>query len=227
MDFKYDEDLEQIDKLRQEEIRNRKNKYIERSQLPQRFRNKDIVLIPAKADLEAFRKLDEIRNNIKDFILKGQNLYICSNKVGNGKTTCATKLLIAYIDTFNESTFYEEKCPALFINVSRFLQERKMAIDNRDPALIEKVQFIDSNILTANLVIFDDIADKKISDYDADLLYYWIDGRTANMKSCIYTSNLLPEELKNNITEKLWSRIIGYSTIIKFIDGDHRFEVKK
>ena len=216
-------DLEQ---LKQEEIRKRQNKYLKISQLPKRFCKKEFPLTTS-VDMEAFSSLKEIEDTIKEFVSEGRNLYICSNNAGNGKTSWASRLLIAYLRTFNELTFYEEKCPALFINVSRFLQERKMAIDNKDQALIEKVQFIDSNILTANLVIFDDIADKKISDYDADLLYYWIDGRTANMKSCIYTSNLLPEELKNNITEKLWSRIIGYSTIIKFIDGDHRFEVKE
>ena len=53
-------------------------------------------------------------------------------------------------------------------------------------------------------------------------MYYWIDYRTANLKSCIFTSNQLPEQLKNTLNGKMYSRIVNYSQIEKITDGDHR-----
>lgn len=205
-----------------EEVRKRKNKYVNNSLLPKRYCKKDIPLYPCEADEKVFEELAEIKDNIKEFVSSGKNLYICSRNAGNGKTSWAAKLLMAYIDTFNDYTFYEEKCPALFINVSKVLQERKMSIENKGANILDRVQFIDSNILSADLVIFDDIGDKSLSDYDMDLLYYWIDSRTADLKSSIYTSNCVPEDLQKVVTEKIFSRIVGYSDIKVFVDGDNR-----
>jgi len=70
--------------------------------------------------------------------------------------------------------------------------------------------------------VFDDIADKSLSEYDLNLLYYWIDTRTSNMKSCIYTTNQLPSELEKTLSGKLYSRIVNYSEVKEIKDGDHR-----
>ena len=100
------------------------------------------------------------------------------------------------------------------------LNEKKLAIN--DKSLANELNQVEKAILTAKLVVFDDIADKTLSEYDLNAMYYWLDYRTANLKSCIFTSNQLPEQLKTTLSGKMYSRIVKYSHIKMITDGDHR-----
>ena len=192
--------------------------YLKNSQIPKRY-IEDIKLVPSKVDENTFIGLNDIRNNINTFVDNGQNLLICSNQVGNGKTTWATKILKEYIKNMS-NVKVANNCPGLFINVTSFLNEKKLAIT--DENLRIKIQNIEPNIISANLVVFDDIGVKNISDYDLGSLYYWIDSRTNSNKSCIFTSNLLPNQLNSALDSRLYSRITNYSIIKEIKDGDNR-----
>ena len=134
-----------------------KDLFIGNSQIPRRYL-KDVKLIPAKVDEKAFMDLGNIRDHISEFVKGGSNLLICSNNVGNGKTTFAVKLLMAYIDSLGSKAF-KDMTPALFINVSNFLNEKKLAISN--PDIQAHVTDIESKIMTAQLVVFDASFAKK------------------------------------------------------------------
>lgn len=191
-------------------------RYIDMSLIPKRYLS-EIALTPSNKDVKAFTEMAEIRTNIKDFVKQGKNLFIYSGHVGNGKTTWATKLMKEYIHQVSDVYI---DYPALFINVNDFINKKKIAISNNDiRSYVEKVE---SNILSAKLVIFDDVGVTNISDYDSNLLYYWINYRTDNMLSSIYTSNLTPNKLKEVIDERIFSRIVNYSTCIEITDGDNR-----
>ena len=195
-----------------------KEVYLNNSLIPKRYLN-EISLIPAKVDEQVFKELNNIKLNIREFVDKGDNLLICSNNVGNGKTTWSIKFLKEYIDEVQNIKF-KNNCPALFINVTNFLNEKKLSIS--DPELHSNVIDTERKILSAKLVVFDDLGVKDISQFDMGNLYYWIDERTNNMKSCIFTSNLLPKQLRNILDERLYSRIVKYSTIKEIKDGDNR-----
>lgn len=195
-----------------------KEVYLNNSLIPKRYLN-EISLIPAKVDEQVFKELNNIKLNIREFVDKGENLLICSNNVGNGKTTWSIKFLKEYIDEVQNIKF-KNNCPALFINVTNFLNEKKLSIS--DPELHSKVIDTERKILSSKLVVFDDLGVKDISQFDMGNLYYWIDERTNNMKSCIFTSNLLPKQLRNILDERLYSRIVKYSTIKEIKDGDNR-----
>ena len=191
-------------------------RYIDLSLIPKRYLS-EIALTPSKKDVKAFKDIAEIRTDIKDFVRQGKNLFIYSSHVGNGKTTWATKLMKEYIHQVSDVYI---DYPALFINVNDFINKKKLAISNNEMrSYVEKVE---SNILNAKLVIFDDVGVTNISDYDSNLLYYWINYRTDNMLSSIYTSNLAPSKLKEVIDERIFSRIINYSICIEITDGDNR-----
>ena len=192
--------------------------YLKNALIPERYKN-NIPLKPCDKDFETFKELDSIRNDIKNFVDSGKNLLICSNNCGNGKTTWSIKLLKAYIKSVRDIGF-QNNTPALFINVNSFLNEKKLSIS--DPILLEKVRQTEKNILSAKLVIFDDIADKSLSEYDLNALYYWLDYRTSNMKSCIYTTNQLPSQLEKTLSGKVYSRVVNYSIVKLISDGDHR-----
>lgn len=192
--------------------------YIQNSLIPKRY-IQDIRLVPAKVDEDTFIFLNEYKTNIISHVNNGDNLLIYSNKVGNGKTTFATKILKEYIEQVSNYTF-KNNCPGLFINVTSFLNEKKLAIS--DKQLYNFVQDTERKILNSKLVVFDDIGVKNQSDYDLGALYYWIDYRTSNLKSCIFTSNLDPDHLRNALDERLYSRVVKYSVIKEIKDGDNR-----
>lgn len=195
-----------------------KDVYLKNSLIPKRYLE-DIKLFPSGKDLSTFVELKEIMDNIKNFVNEGKNLLICSRNAGNGKTTWATKLAKAYIDAVCDKGF-KDNTPVLFINVNNFLNDKKLAIN--DKQLASKLNKIEKSILSAKLVIFDDIADKTLSEYDMNMMYYWIDYRTANLKSCIFTSNQLPEQLINTLSGKMYSRVVNYSIVKYITNGDHR-----
>lgn len=171
---------------------------------------KKLDLYPYPEDYSVFKELADIKSDINKFVSEGGCLYIWSSSVGNGKTTWAVKLLKAYLYSIKSLPFdYENYCPVLFVNVSEYLETSKRAI--RDKSLEKTITDIENKIYSADLVIFDDIADKTISEYDMNKLYCWVNYRTSNLKSCIYTSNMSPTELGTCLSAKLCSRIVDLS----------------
>lgn len=195
-----------------------KDVYINNSNIPKRYLQ-DISLRPVKEDVKTFKELQDIKNNIVDFVNQGKNLFIYSSSVGNGKTTWSTKLLKEYIEQVS-SIMYKNNCPALFINVSNFLNKKKLAITNRE--LVPEVQDLEQKILSAKLVVFDDLGVKDVSSYELNSLYYWIDERTSNLRSCIYTSNLSPQALSMILDSRIYSRVVNYSEVKEIKAGDFR-----
>lgn len=191
--------------------------YLQQSNLPKRYWS-EIDLFPTAQDANAFSELGKFRDQIKEKINSGANLLICSNYVGNGKTTWSSKILKSYLRSV-EGVYYDY-APGLFINVTSFLNEKRLAIS--DPSLAKKVGELEKSILKARLVIFDDVGVRDLSAYDLNNLYYWIDYRTSNLKSCIYTSNLLPQQLRELLDPRLYDRIVNYSQVVQFQGGSER-----
>lgn len=193
------------------------NIYLKMACIPLRYQ-KDEQLKPCLSDRGAFKELRTINESIKEFVTNGENLLLCSNYCGNGKTTSAIKLLKSYINSIKVK--YDNP-PAIYINVPSFLNQKKLAIS--DKTLLPHVLKVERDIIKAKLVIFDDIGDKDLKEYDLNSLYYWIDTRTANLLSCIYTSNQAPRGLSTTLNGKIYSRIVNLSRIIEFNDqNDHR-----
>lgn len=193
--------------------------YLNNSNIPKRYQGEN-KLQPSKLDETTFSELNQIKLNINKFVADGSNLLIYSSHTGNGKTSWATKILLEYINK-NGKVMFSNTCPGLFINVSNFLNKKKLAIS--DSSLLDEVHETEQKILNANLVIFDDLGVKDISPYEMNSLYYWIDERTSNLKSSIYTSNLTPIQLEAILDPRVYSRVINYSIIKEIKGGDSRW----
>ena len=74
------------------------------------------------------------------------------------------------------------------------------------------------------MVIWDDIAEMKASDYEHQILFQYIDDRINAGKSNIYTSNKSREHLENLLGARLASRVYNYSTVIHIEESDKRGE---
>lgn len=172
------------------------------------------------SDRDAFKCLKEFEIEIKlsdsNFITRGENIYIHSTITGNGKSSWALRLIQAY---FNKIYPYcKLECKALFINVPQFLLAIKDNISNFN----EYAEHIKENVYTADLVVWDDIGNKTITQFEADNLLAIIDARMNKGKSNIYTSNLNNEELHEALGDRLTSRIINTSYDIEFKGADKR-----
>lgn len=167
-------------------------------------------------DREAFKILKSIEENIESFIGEGKNLYIHSSTYGCGKTSWALRMIESYINKI----WYKADlgCKILFIHVPRFLISLKESISKPS----EYIDHIKSNFLSADLVVFDELAAKTNTEYEMDQLLNLINSRLDEGRSNIYTSNLTDMELEDKVGGRLASRILGLSTNILLKGKDKR-----
>ena len=167
-------------------------------------------------DRDEFLRLKDIESNIENFIENGESLYIYSSNCGNGKTAWSIRLIQSY---FNNIWYKcDLNCKALFINVPRFLLALKDSISNENPY----VEHIRKNVLSADIVVWDEIGTKAVTQFEHEHLLSLINARIDSNKSQIFTSNLEPEELREAVGERLYSRVVNLSNIIQLKGSDKR-----
>lgn len=167
-------------------------------------------------DLEVFKTLKNIEINIDEFVLDGKNLYIHSEQSGNGKSAWSLRLIQAYFNKIWQTS--DLKCRALFINVPRFLLTLKDNISHEN----DYINHIKQNVLNADIVVWDEVGVKSLTEYEHENLLSLINARIDDNKSNIYTSNLNPEELKDKVGLRLYSRIVNNSINLEFHGADKR-----
>ena len=167
-------------------------------------------------DRDAFQRLKTIESDVVNFVNNGSNLYLYSTICGNGKSSWALRILQAYFNKIWPSATIE--CKALFINVPKFFLSLKDNISNHN----DYIQHIKDNVADCDLVIWDDIGTKVGTEFEIENLLNIINNRIDNGKSNIYTSNMNPEQLKERVGERLYSRIVNLSTNIELHGMDKR-----
>lgn len=183
--------------------------------IPQRKRV-NFVLDKDESDRENFEYLSSISNNILGFVNQGGNLYIYSSICGNGKTAWALRMVQSYFDKIWLKS--DLTCRALFIHVPRYL----IAIKDNISEKSDYVQHIKENVLNADLVIWDEIGTKGLTQFEHENILNIINARIDAGKANIYTSNLNNEELHEVIGDRLYSRIVLLSDNVKLEGADKR-----
>ena len=185
---------------------------LDMSNLPKMYRM-PFKIYRVDADAEQYDRLNELKGDkLLQFVRSGQSLYICSTTCGNAKTTWAIKVMLRYMDlTWKGSYDYPR---GIFVNVPTFLLDIKN-FDNQPDYI--------SRLKDADVVIWDDLAFSKLTDFEHSQLLQYIDYRIANDKCNIYTSNITNyDTLRTAIGGRLASRIFNASTIIEFTSDDFR-----
>lgn len=167
-------------------------------------------------DVEEFKLLRSIQDNIVDFIKEGRQLYLHSKITGNGKSSWALRLLQTF---FNKIWFKTElTCRGLFINVPYFLLALKENITSKS----DYIEHIKQNALDCDVVIWDDIGNKIGTEFETTNLLSLIENRINSGKTNIFTSNLSNEELHMALGDRLASRICNLDYNIELHGGDKR-----
>ena len=168
------------------------------------------------SDREAFIRLKQIEQDIETYISEGNNLYIFSKNTGNGKSSWMLRLLNAY---FNKIWYKSDiVCRGMFINVPKFLISLRDNISQKS----EYIQKIKENALTADVIIWDDIATKGFTTFEMENIYNIINNRLDEGKANFYTSNLIGQALLDAMGDRLYSRVMNASEIIEFVGKDKR-----
>ena len=175
---------------------------------------KPIKLYAPDCDALRYKRLAEIKSDIGEFVINGNNLYICSEYTGNGKTSWSIKLLQSYLNLMADGNY--ENLQGMYVSVSNLLLHLK---DFNNPVS----KSYRENLENVDLVVWDDIATAGLSTYDYTQLYSIIDSRIFAEKSNIFTSNQTTlEGLCEKVGSRLASRIYNTSEIIELNGVDMR-----
>lgn len=167
-------------------------------------------------DREQFLYLTSVETNIESFVSEGNNLYIYSTTCGNGKTSWALRLCQAYLNKIWLKS--QVTCKVLFINVPKFFLMLKDNISNQN----DYIMHIKKNVVDCDLVVWDDIGTKVGTEFEIENLLNIINNRIDNGKTNIYTSNITPDQLRQRVGERLYSRIINLSQNVELRGSDKR-----
>ena len=167
-------------------------------------------------DREPFMRLHQISKEAEEFVSQGKNLYLYSTGCGNGKTSWALRIVQEYI---RKIWFKSDMRPrVLFINVPKFFLMLKDNISNQN----EYTMHIKEYAADCDLIVWDDIGTKMGTEFEVENLLNIVNNRIDNGKANIYTSNILPEQLKARVGERLYSRIVHLSENIELRGADKR-----
>jgi DNA replication protein DnaC len=187
---------------------------VENSNIPS-ARWKNVQLIPG-GDIEAFFRLNEIKSHIEEWVKNGYNLYIYSDKFGNGKTSWSIKLMLSFFDRVWPGNAFRRR--GLFVSVPEFLDRNREILNNRDNEFVQ----IRQDLIDCDLVIWDDITSVKLTDFQHSLLMNYIDARILAGKSNIFTGNVSEKKMSEFVGGRLSSRICNGSEVVQFNDEDKR-----
>lgn len=188
------------------------------SRIPESYRY-NISLKPDQDDLPAFLALDEYREAVVDRVQEGKGLYIWGKSTGSGKTSWACKIMSHYFRKIAFNTGLENE--GLYIFLPTFLEDLRDNYDNKDPEFEQVLSMVKS----CKLLIIDDIGAERVTEWVRERVVSIINTRVSNNLTTIYTSNLSPEELKEELGDRISSRVIGSSQIIEITGGDRRVGV--
>lgn len=188
---------------------------LERSLLPKaKFEKQEIVLDDENdCDADAYERLNEIKRDIYNFVRDGKNLYICSDTVGNGKTTWSIKMLQYYLYQTQAKGYCSSQVTGLFISVPKLLANLK---DFTTTSAQKYVEYVKKNIEKVDLVVWDDFALEESTSYDRLQLYVFLNDRIFAEQANIFTSNVdTRETLQKYVGDRLVSRSFEVSEVIK------------
>lgn len=86
---------------------------------------------------------------------------------------------------------------------------------------------IENLLVNCDLLIIDDLGTEQITDFTISELFTFLNKKLLKQKKMLVSTNLSPEALKNNYDERIYSRLMGNFTTLKFIGDDIRIEMKK
>ena len=170
-----------------------------------------IVLYPDKIDVSSYEVLNIIKTNIVETVERGMNYTIHSRIRGNGKTSWGIKILQNYLHCI--WTEPGGRTRGLYVDVPEYFAELKAEFDSKEKDAKEFAKDIDQ----ADLVIFDNIDENRLSEWERNVMKQHIKRRINNGLCNIFIIRNINSELVNMTGEDIAYYIQSNSQIIPLI----------
>ncbi len=144
----------------------------------------------------------------------GESLMLWGDP-GNGKTHLAA----AIVNELSKKGYI-----VVFQSVPELLQRIRSTFNSENK---ENETQIMRALLECDLLILDDIGAEKTTEWVEEKLFNIIDGRYRKELPTLYTSNLEPKELKNQVGKRSYDRMVETSLTVKNEAASYRREIAK
>ncbi len=181
--------------------------YLERAGIPKRYWNASLVNCKLPKPI-----LDDTSKFLKG---EYQGLFL-TGIYGCGKTYLSCALGIELI--LNQ---YKQ---VKFRSVPKFLHDIRTSFNN--PSAPSENAIV-KELCDTEYLILDDLGAEKTSDFSLDRLYLLIDHRYTNILPTIITSNLDLNRIRDEIHDRIGSRIVEMCEYLELPEKDYRVEFKK
>ena len=158
------------------------------------------TLIPTTdTEFKSYERLQNIKDNIVDYVTAGHDIFIVSNYSFTGKTSWAIKLMYRYFDRIWSGNGF--KVRGYFLYVPDFVTKLK-AFSYKETAEYKEIMH---NLEHCDLVIWDAITDVTLNEHEQGLLGSILGKRFMKGKANIYTGNAKVdlEVLGRNLADKI------------------------
>ena len=145
---------------------------------------------------------------------KGESLLLWGEP-GNGKTHLAA----AIVNELSKKGYI-----VVFQSVPELLQRIRSTFNSENKG--NETQIMRA-LLECDLLILDDIGAEKTTEWVEEKLFNIIDGRYRKELPTLYTSNLEPKELKNQVGKRSYDRMVETSLTVKNEAASYRREIAK
>ena len=156
---------------------------------------------PAKVDLKTFKELFKIKNNIKEYVQQGFNLYIHSNAIGSGKTIIGLKMLYKYFDLVWNGNGFRPR--GYFIHVPTILGKINMP----EFRYSEDYKDMLNNLYNVDLVIWDDIGVYPLTPAEMKFIDSILSMRSLRNTSNVFTGSEYDKGLSSLVGSRISQRI--------------------
>lgn len=161
------------------------------------------------------------RDFIEHFDSEPSNLLIYGN-TGVGKTFLSNCIAAELLSTGHTVLYLTA------FQLFDLLEQYKFGRSHSYAASVDYEDSIEqfSHILDCDLLIIDDLGTELNNTFVTSQLYLCINERLLSRKSTIISTNLSFEQLQNNYSERIFSRITSSYTFLKIVGEDIRIQKK-
>ena len=154
-------------------------------------------------------KIDEYLAGWDDNREEGRGLYLCGD-VGTGKTHLAVAVMTELIR--------RRRVPSLFVTVPEFLDNLRGAYNDPGRDIDEWMDAVKN----ADLLVLDDLGAEKPNAWVRERLFVVVNHRYREALPTIFTSNIGPRDLTEQLGDRTASRIIAMSEWVGLEGDDYR-----
>lgn len=188
--------------------------------IPNRFKNKSFETFVEHCPEAEKNKKSCIRyvENFSEYSLKGHNLIMLGN-VGTGKTHLAYSINKAIVQQYGFDVNYQYM-------LDIFDKIKSTYGKNKEDQYYQSEEKILHELISAPLLILDEVGVQYFSEYEKLMSYKIINGRYLNQKPTVMITNCKEAELTKIMGERVVSRLSENAGVITFTFADQRGKFK-